>query len=208
VYDALSAEGYRTVVVQNPTLSLAGDTAATRWVLDGIDGPVVLVGHSYGGAVISEAGTHPAVSALVYITAFAPDAGESVQTLTSNPAPGAPVPPIMPPREGFLLLDESKFYGSFAADLTPEEGRFLAGSQVPWGVEAYASAITEPAWRSKPSWYLVATDDKMIPPPVQRMMAERAGATISEAPGGHAIYVSRPDVVTDVIRAAAKAITD
>ena len=207
VYDALSAEGYRTIVVQNPTISLAGDVAATRWVLDNLDGPVVLVGHSYGGAVISEAGTHPAVAALVYITAFAPDAGESVNTLIADPPPGAPVPPILPPREGFLLLDESKFHESFAADLTPEEGRFLAAAQLPWGVDALAGAITEPAWRSKPSWYLVATDDRMIPPPAQRAMAERAGATTSEAPGSHAIYVSRPNVVADVIRLAAKAVT-
>lgn len=148
-----------------------------------------------------------AVAALVYITAFAPDAGESVNTLIADPQPGAPVPPILPPREGFPLLDESKFHGSFAADLTPEEGQFLAASQVPWGVDALAGAITEPAWRSKPSWYLVATDDKMIPPPAQRAMAERAGATTSEAPGSHAIYVSSPDVVADVIRLAAKAVT-
>jgi pimeloyl-ACP methyl ester carboxylesterase len=207
VYDALSAEGYRAIVVQNPTLSLAGDVAATRWVLDSLDAPVVLVGHSYGGAVVSEAGTHPAVSALVYITAFAPDAGESVNTLIADPPPGAPVPPILPPREGFVLLDESKFYGAFAADLKPEEARFLAASQVPWGVDALAGAITEPAWRSKPSWYLVATDDRMIPPPAQRAMAERAGATTSEAPGSHAIYVSSPDVVAGVIRLAAQAVT-
>ena len=207
VHDALTADGYRAVVVQNPTLSLAGDVAATRWVLDGLDAPVVLVGHSYGGAVITEAGTHPAVSALVYITAFAPDAGESVNTLIADPPPGAPVPPILPPRGGFLLLDETKFHGSFAADLTDDEGRFLAASQVPWGVDALAGAITEPAWRSKPSWYLIATDDRMIPPPAQRAMAERAGATTSEAPGSHAIYVSRPDVVADAIRLATKAIT-
>jgi pimeloyl-ACP methyl ester carboxylesterase len=207
VHDALSADGTRVAVVQNPTLSLAGDAAAARWVLDGLEGPVVLVGHSYGGAVISEAGTHPAVAALVYITAFAPDAGESVQTLIADPPPGAPVPPILPPREGFLLLDESKFHAAFAADLTPEEGRFLGASQVPWGVDAFAGAVTKPAWRSKPSWYLVATDDHMIPPPAQRLMAERAGATTSEAPGSHAIYVSHPDVVADVIRLAAKAVT-
>jgi pimeloyl-ACP methyl ester carboxylesterase len=206
VYDALSPGGYPTTIVQNPTLSLAGDVAATRWVLDAANEPVVLVGHSYGGAVISEAGTHPAVAALVYITAFAPDAGESVNTLIANPPPGAPVPPILPPREGFLLLDPSKFHESFAADLTPEEGRFLADSQVPWGVEALAGAVSQPAWRSKPSWYLVATDDRMIPPPAQRAMAERAGAETSEAPGSHAIYVSHPDIVADVIRIAAKAV--
>src|SRR3954451_10780806 len=109
VYDALSAEGYRTIIVQNPTLSLAGDVAATRWVLDNLDGPVVLVGHSYGGAVISEAGTHPTVAALVYIAAFAPDKGESVNSLIANPPPGAPVPPILPPNKGYLFLDKTKF---------------------------------------------------------------------------------------------------
>ena len=146
------------------------------------------------------------MGALVYIAAFAPNAGESVNTLIADPPPGAPVPPILPPREGFLLLDESKFSGSFAADLPPDEGRFLATSQVPWGVDALAGVVTEPAWRSKPSWYLVATDDRMIPPSAQRAMAERAGATTSEAPGSHAIYVSKPNVVTDVIRLAAQAI--
>lgn len=206
VHDALTAEGHTVVVVQNPTVSLAGDVAATHWVLDGIDGPVVLVGHSYGGAVITEAGRHASVSALVYITAFAPDAGESVGLLVSDPAPGDPVPPILPPRDGFLLLDQDRFHASFAADLSPEEGRFLAASQVPWGVEAPGTAITEPAWRSKPSWYLIATDDRMIPPHVQRTMAERAGATISEAAGSHAIYVSHPEVVAETIGHAVRAV--
>ncbi|GAA2711082.1 alpha/beta fold hydrolase [Actinoplanes palleronii] len=207
VHDALVSEGLRTVVVQNPTHSLAGDVAATRWVLDGLDGPAVLVGHSYGGAVISEAGTHPAVAALVYIAAFAPDAGESVNTLIADPPPGAPVPPILPPRDGFLLLDAGKFHASFAADLAPAEGRFLAAAQIPWGVEALAGTVTDPAWRSKPSWYLVAADDRMIPPPAQRAMAERAGATTSETPGSHAVYMSRPDTVADIVRLAAKAVT-
>ena len=206
VHDALTSDGHTTAVVQHPTLSLDGDAAATRWVLDSLDEPVVLVGHSYGGAVISEAGTHPKVAALVYITAFAPDAGESVETLIADPAPGAPVPPILPPRDGFLFLDEAKFAESFAADLTPEAGRFLAASQVPWGADAFTGTVTDPAWRSKPSWYLVATEDRMIPPPAQRAMADRAGATVSESAGSHAIYVSRPDVVADVIRLAAKAI--
>jgi pimeloyl-ACP methyl ester carboxylesterase len=205
VYDLLRQDGYKVTIVQNPTLSLEDDAEVTRRALGRQDGPTVLVGHSYGGAVISEAGTHPAVSALVYITAFAPDKGESVNTLIADPPPGAPVPPILPPEDGFLFLDRDQFAASFAGDLPLDQAQFMADSQVPWGVSALAGAISEPAWRSKPSWYLVATDDRMIPPPAQRAMAERAGATVSEAPGSHSIYLSRPQAVADVIRQAAAA---
>ena len=207
VYHLLRQDGYNVTIVQNPTLSLAGDAEATRQVLKEQDGPTVLVGHSYGGAVISEAGAHPAVSALVYIAAFAPDKGESVGTLVADPAPGAPVPPILPPRDGFLFLDREKFPASFAGDLPLDEAQFMADSQVPWGVDALGGAISEPAWRTKPSWYLVATDDRMIPPPVQRIMAERAGATVTETPGSHSVYVSRPAAVAAVIAQAAEART-
>lgn len=203
VYDDLAKDGFRVRIVQNPTLSLAGDVAATHRVLDELDGPAVLVGHSYGGAVISEAGTHPNVAALAYIAAFAPDKGESVSTLTSNPAPGAPVPPILPPRDGFLYLDRDKFYGSFAADLPEQLATFMADSQVPWGVDALGGEITEPAWQHKPSWYLVAIQDHMIPPQVQRTMAERAGSSVVEVIGSHAVYVSQPAAVADLIRQAA-----
>ncbi|GGM83486.1 alpha/beta fold hydrolase [Dactylosporangium sucinum] len=203
VHRLLVADGMRVSVVQNPTLSLAGDAAATRQILDAQDGPAVLVGHSYGGAVISEAGTHDAVAALVFIAAFAPEKGESVNTLIADPPPGAPVPPILPPVDGFLFLDRDKFHASFAADLSPQDARFLADSQVPWGVNALAGAVTEPAWRHRPSWYLVATEDRMIPPPAQRTMAARAGATVVEATGSHAIYVSQPGAVADLIRQAA-----
>ena len=189
--------------MQNPTLSLAGDVTATHQILDGLDGPVVLVGHSYGGAVITEAGNHQNVAALVYITAFAPDKGESVNTLIADPPPGAPVPPILPPRDGFLFLDRDKFAASFAADVPAAQAAFMADSQVPWGVDALGGAISEPAWRSKPSWYLVATDDRMIPPPAQRAMSERAGSTVTETPGSHAIYVSNPAAVAAVIAQAA-----
>jgi pimeloyl-ACP methyl ester carboxylesterase len=203
VYHLLRQDGFTVSIVQNPTLSLEGDATATRQILDQQDGPTVLVGHSYGGAVISEAGTHPAVSALVYIAAFAPDKGESVNTLIADPPPGAPVPPILPPRDGFLFLDRDKFPASFAGDLPLDEARFMADSQVPWGVDALAGAVGEPAWRSKPSWYLVATDDRMIPPPAQRAMAERAGASVAEASGSHSIYLSQPQAVANLIREAA-----
>ncbi|WP_328677687.1 alpha/beta hydrolase [Streptomyces sp. NBC_01261] len=207
VHDALRADGYRVSVVQNPTLSLEGDAATTKRVLDAQDGPTVLVGHSYGGAVITEAGTHENVSALVYITAFAPDKGESVNTLIADPPPGAPVPPILPPVDGFLFLDREKFAASFAGDLPVDDAQFLADSQVPWGVAALAGAVTEPAWQTKPSYYLVATDDRMIPPPAQRLMAERAGATVAETGGSHAVYVSKPDEVAAFIKKAASGTT-
>ncbi|TYK53030.1 alpha/beta fold hydrolase [Actinomadura decatromicini] len=207
VYDHLTADGYRVAVVQNPTLSLAGDVAATHRVLDGLDGPAVLVGHSYGGVVVTEAGNHPNVAALAYIAAFAPDKGESVNTLIADPPPGAPVPPILPPKDGFLLLDREKFHASFAADLSPAQAAFLADSQVPWGVDALGGAVSEPAWRAKRSWYLVAADDRMIPPPAQRAMSERAGSTVTETPGSHAVYVSNPAVVASVIAQAATSVS-
>ena len=203
VYKILKGKGYTVSVVQNPTLSLADDVAATKRVIAAQDGPVVLVGHSYGGAVITEAGNDPKVERLVYITAFAPDKGESVSSLIKDPPPGAPVPPILPPQDGYLFLDKSKFAASFAADVEAEKAAFMADSQVPWGVEALGGTISEPAWKTKPSWYLVVTEDRMIPPQAQRFMAERAGATVVEVGGSHAIYVSQPDAVAELIEAAA-----
>lgn len=203
VYEALTADGFRVSVVQNPTQSLDGDVEATRRVLDDQDGEVVLVGHSYGGVVITEAGTHPSVSALVYIAAFAPDKGESVNTLIANPSPGAPVPPILPPRDGYLYLDRDRFHASFAGDLPAAQAAFMADSQVPWGVAALEGAVTDPAWRAKPSWYLVASDDRMIPPPAQRAMAERAGASATEVPASHSVYLSQPKAVASLIAQAA-----
>ena len=204
VHDMLKADGFNVSVVQNPTLSLEGDVAATRRVIDAQDGPVVLVGHSYGGAVITEAGTDANVAALVYIAAFAPDKGESVNTLIANAPPGAPVPPILPPQDGFLFLDRDKFAASFAGDLPAAQAAFMADSQVPWGVEALSGSITQPAWRVKPSWYLVSTDDRMIPPPAQRAMSERAGSTVAEVAGSHSIYLSQPAAVTALIEQAAR----
>jgi pimeloyl-ACP methyl ester carboxylesterase len=205
VHDLLTKDGYHVAVVQNPTLSLEDDAAATRRVIDDQDGPVILVGYSYGGAVITEAGLHDKITALVYIAAFAPDKGESVNTLLAGFPAGAPQPPILPPKDGFLLLDRDKFAASFAGDLPAGQAAFMADSQVPWGVNALGGTIAEAAWRIKPNWYLVATDDRMIPPPAQRAMSERAGSTVTETPGSHAIYLSQPAAVAALIRQAASA---
>ena len=207
VYDALRADGYRVGVVQNPTISLADDVAVTLRSVAAQGAPVLLVGHSYGGVVVTEAGNSPNVVGLAYIAAFAPDKGESVSSLIKNPPPGAPVPPILPPQNGYLFLDRDKFAASFAADVDARTAAFMADSQVPWGVEALTGAITEPAWKKKPSWYLVATEDRMIPVAAQRAMAERAGATVTEVAGSHAVYVSKPKDVAALISRAARELT-
>jgi pimeloyl-ACP methyl ester carboxylesterase len=204
VYKILKKDGYDVSIVQNPTTSLADDVAATKRVVAAQKAPVILVGHSYGGVVITEAGNDPQVAGLVYIAAFAPDSGESVSALIKDLPPGAPVPPILPPQDGFLLLDKAKFAASFAADVKPEKADFMANSQVPWGVDALNGAISQPAWKNKPSWYLVATDDKMIPPPAQQFMSKRAGSSVVELKGSHAIYVSQPQAVATLIEKAAK----
>lgn len=204
VYKILKGHGYSVSVVQNPTISLEDDVAVTKRVLAAQDGPAILVGHSYGGAVITEAGNHPKVAALVYITAFAPDKGESVGTLIQNPPPGAPVPPILPPQDGVLFLDKAKFPASFAGDVDADKAAFMADSQVGWGVAALNGKISEPAWKSKPSWYLIATEDRMIPPDAQRAMSKRTSATVVEAKGSHAIYVSQPGAVAALIEQAAR----
>ncbi len=202
VYKLLKQEGYKVSVVQNPTTSLGDDVAETKHVLDAQDQPVILVGHSYGGVVITEAGNHPKVVGLVYVAAFAPSEGESVDALIKNPPPGAPVPPILAPQDGRLFLDREKFHAAFAGDLDSEKAAFMADSQVPWGVEALRGTISKAAWRSKPSWYLVSSEDRMIPPPAQRLMAQRAGATTIEEKGSHAIYVSQPKAVAALIAMA------
>jgi pimeloyl-ACP methyl ester carboxylesterase len=206
VYKALKGDGYTVAIVQNPTISLADDVAVTKRVIDAQNGPVILVGHSYGGAVVTEAGNDPKVAGLVYITAFAPDKGEAVWSLIKDPPPGAPVPPILPPQDGYLLLDKAKFPAAFAGDVSPEAASFMADSQVPWGVEALNGAITQSAWRRKPSWYLVSTEDKMIPPDAQRAMSKRAGSTVIEVKGSHAVYVSQPKAVADFIERAATSV--
>jgi len=204
VYDLLKKDGYNVSVVQNPTTSLTDDVAVTKRMLATQDGPAILVGHSYGGVVVTEAGNDPKVAGLVYIAAFAPDKGESVSALIKNPQPGAPVPPIMPPQDGYLFLDRAKFRASFAADVSADTAAFMADSQVPWGLEALNGAITEPAWKTKPSWYLVSTEDKMIPPDAQRAMSKRAGSTVTEVKGSHSVYVSQPKAVAELIAKAAK----
>ncbi len=204
VYKALKKDGYTVTVVQNATISLADDVATTRRAVAAESGPVILVGHSYGGAVITEAGNDPKVAGLVYVAAFAPDRGESVSTLIKDPLPGAPVPPILPPQDGYLLLDKAKFPASFAGDVSPDKAAFMADSQVPWGVGALSGTISEPAWKTKPSWYLLTTEDKMIPPDAQRIMSKRAGSTVVEVKGSHAIYVSQPQAVASLIEKAAK----
>jgi pimeloyl-ACP methyl ester carboxylesterase len=206
VYKILKVDGFNVSVVQNPTISLEADAAAAKLIIDEQPGEVILVGHSYGGAVITEAGNDPKVAGLVYITAFAPDKGESVNSLIANPPPGAPVPPILPPVSGFLFLDKEKFAASFAADVDAKTAAFMADSQVPWGVDALAGEIGEPAWKHKPSWYLLVRDDRMIPFPAQHFMCQRAGATPMEVSGSHAIYVSNPRVVADLIEMAAKSL--
>jgi pimeloyl-ACP methyl ester carboxylesterase len=206
VYKILKKDGYEVSIVQNPTVSLADDVLVTKRVLATQSLPVILVGHSYGGVVITEAGTDPKVAALVYIAAFAPDKGESVGVLIKDPPPGAPVPPILPPQDGFLFLDRAKFPAAFAADVVKEKAEFMADSQVPWGLEALNGAVSEPAWKTKPSWYLIATDDKMIPPPAQRFMSKRAGSTVAEAKGSHSVYVSKPAEVAALIETAAKGV--
>jgi pimeloyl-ACP methyl ester carboxylesterase len=206
VYNILKKDGYNVSIVQNPTTSLADDVAVTKRTLAAQNGPAVLVGHSYGGVVITEAGTDPTVAGLVYIAAFAPDKGESVSALIKNPPPGAPVPPILPPQDGYLFLDRTKFHASFAADVSADAAAFMADSQVPWGLDALDGAVSEPAWKTKPSWYLVATEDRMIPPDAQRAMSKRAGSHVTEVSGSHAVYVSQPAAVAALIVKAANGV--
>ncbi len=206
VYQILKKNGYNVSIVQNPTTSLQDDVAYTKRILAAQDAPAILVGHSYGGAVITEAGNDPKVAGLVYVTAFAPDKGESVSKLIATFPASGPQPPILPPQEGFLFLDKAKFPASFAGDVDGEKAAFMADSQVPWNVAAPSGEISAPAWKAKPSWYLVVTEDKMIPPDAQRTMAKRAGSTVVEVKGSHAIYVSKPGSVASLIEQAAKSV--
>jgi pimeloyl-ACP methyl ester carboxylesterase len=203
VYKILKKDGYTVSIVQEPTISLPDDVAVTKRVIDGQNGPVILVGHSYGGVVITEAGNDPKVAGLVYVTAFAPDKGESAASIIKSAPAGAPAPPILPPQDGYLFLDKAKFPAAFAADVSPDLASFMADSQVPWGVEALGGAITQPAWRTKPSWYLITTEDKMIPPDAQRAMSKRAGSTVVEVKSSHSVFLSHPQAVAHLIEQAA-----
>ncbi|PZO81277.1 MAG: alpha/beta hydrolase [Mesorhizobium amorphae] len=204
VYDRLVADGYRVSITQHSTATLDGDIATVKRVIAAQDGPVVLVGHSYGGAVITGAGNDPKVKALVYIAAFAPNKGETVLALASKPVPGATPPPFLPPNEGFLTLDVAKFPEAFAQDVEPAEAKFMAASQLPWGEAAAGAATGEPAWRSKPAWTLVTTEDRMIPPATQEMMAGRAKAKTEKIAASHAVFLSHPDKVAALIEEAAR----
>jgi pimeloyl-ACP methyl ester carboxylesterase len=203
VYRILRDAGHAVVVLQHSTASLTEDVAVTRRAIAACPGDVVLVGHSYGGVIITEAGNDPKVSALVYVAAFAPDAGESVASISAS-APKGSGPPILPIGNGFLVLDTAKFREAFAADVTPDIVQFMADAQLPWGARALEEKISEPAWKHKPSWYLVPAQDRMIPPDAQRGMAARAGAKVQVIDGSHAVYVANPVPVAAWILQAAQ----
>ena len=204
VYNILKKDGYNVTLVQNPLTSLEDDVAATQRILDKQTGPVVLVGHSWGGAVITQAGANNKVVSLVYVAAFAPAAGEAVLDLIKT-APPAPENGILPPDEkGFVWYDKAKFHGGFAADLSKEKADFMFASQAPIAVKCFLTPLTAAAWKTKPSFSIVATEDKSINPGIERTMYQRAGSVVTEIKGSHAIYVSNPKAVAAVIENAAK----
>ncbi|NWJ26371.1 alpha/beta hydrolase [Rhizobium sp. RM] len=204
VFEILSREGYEVLVVQNSAVSLSADVERTRQVIADASNPVVLVGHSYGGAVITEAGTDEKVVCLVYLAAFVPEIGESVFDLASQAAHGAEKAPLLPPANGFIRVDSAKFPAAFAADVEPALTHFMAVAQRPWGLEAVQGKISATAWKNKPSYYLLATDDRMIPPEAQEKMAVRAGAKIVEVRSSHAVMLSQPEKVAALITTAAE----
>lgn len=200
----LATKGYTVAVVQHPTRSFAEDVGYVSRAISAMDGPVILIGHSYGGAVITEAGRDPKVKALVYVAGWVPDAGQSVFSLIGNLPAGSAQPPILPPQDGFIIVDPERFPDSFAQDVEPAKAKFMAIAQVPWGLEAANGTVSEPAWKSKPSWYLLTTEDRMIPPEGQRVMADHAGMRVTEVAGSHAVFMSRPEVVASMIEEAAQ----
>lgn len=204
VYKLLSDDGYEVLIVQNPTITLEGDVAATKRAIAAASHPVVLVGHSYGGMVITEAGNEPNVQRLVYLAAYVPDVGESVYSLASQPAaPDEPRAPLLPPQDGFLIVDPAQFPVAFAADVHMATTRFMAAAQVPWGLAAVQAEIAAAAWKEKPAYFLLTTQDRMIPPSAQRAMAQRAKARILELASSHAVMLSHPRDVADFIAKAA-----
>jgi pimeloyl-ACP methyl ester carboxylesterase len=203
VYDELTARGYRVSIVQNPLTSLADDVAATKRILDRQDGPAVLVGHSWGGTVITEAGTHSNVTGLVYVSALSPDAGET----TAQQYEGYQTPPefvIETTADGFGFVSPDRFKVGFANDTTDADAAFMRDSQVPINMSAFATKLEHAAWRSKPSWAVIATDDKAFDQRMLQAMAKRIGATITEVPASHALFMTQPKVVADVIDEAAR----
>jgi pimeloyl-ACP methyl ester carboxylesterase len=203
LYKVLSQNGYQVTVVQNPLTSLEDDVAATRVVLDKQDGPTILAGHSWGGAVITQAGNHPNVAGLVYVAAFSPDEGESLGKLLS-PYPPDPKNGILPPANGFSWYDKAKFHEGFCADLSKEQADLMADSQVPVAASAFTYVFKEIAWKSKPTWHIVATEDHSLPPDLERFMGKRTGGKVSEIKGSHAFFMSHPKEVADIIEGAAK----
>jgi len=202
VYDDLTARGYHVSVVQNPLTSFADDIASTRRIIARQDGPFILVGHSYGGAVITEVGGDPNVAGLVYVAAFAPDAGESVGALLEQiPPPGLLVDPAP---DGFGFVDYETFKDGFAGDTTDADAAFMRDSQGPIALSIFGTPVTQAAWRTKPSWAIVATQDRAIDPRLLRQMAERAGAQITEVEASHVPYLTQPRAVADVIDQAAR----
>ena len=203
VYNILTKKSYNVSVVGNPNTSLADDVEATKRVLARQNGPVILVGHSYGGAVITEAGNDVNVAGLVYVSAFAPDAGESLISLLPT-LPPAPKSGVGAPENGFFWYDKAKFHGGFCADLSAEKAAFMYDSQLPTGVAAFGGVISQAAWRTKPSWFIVAKQDETIPPDAERFFAKRAGSKVFEIKASHVVFISHPEEVAEIIEAAAK----
>jgi pimeloyl-ACP methyl ester carboxylesterase len=201
VADILERDGYSVCIVQEPETSLADDAAATKRMIERVNAPLILVGHSYGGAVITQAGNEPQVRGLVYIAAFQPDNGETLGDLLKQKPPAANS--AVPAGEGYVIVDPKAFHADFAADLPEKEANFMAISQVPISVTAFGTPITNAAWHNKPSWYAVATEDRMINPDLERFTAKRAGSTTIEVKGSHAILMSQPDIVAKLIEQAA-----
>ncbi|WP_118974962.1 alpha/beta hydrolase [Taibaiella koreensis] len=204
VYDTLTRQGYRVTVVQNPLTSLQDDVTATHLALDNQDGPAILAGHSWGGAVITQAGNHPKVAGLVYIAAFQPDNNESALTWFQS-APPAPENGVLPPDDkGIVYYDQEKYHAGFCGDLSKEEAAFMYASQGAFYGECFVTPITDAAWRNKPTYGIVATQDKSINPDIQRNMYKRSGTRVTEIEGSHVVYVSQPEKVAAVIAQAAQ----